>query len=184
MSEPGFIPLMREPCDDTTRFQAWGDPAPFVATSAPSVDEYARGLHDGQQLAETAFGEERQRLQRLVAAAQALQPVDADAVRTLILSTVGRLVGEIVATAPVDKVELEDKIDALIEQAGILDQKAILWLAPDDFALMEGASLAVSIAADAALMPGTLRLETPDGEFEHGRAIQLEKLHDALGMRR
>lgn len=180
MSEAGFVPLVDSVPESPDFFQIW-DGAPHQANAGP-IDEYARGLAEGQQLAETAFAEERKRLLALIAAADALQPVEPETVRDLIFETVDRLVREIVGTAPVDPDLFRKQIDEAVHLAGPLGEAAILRLSPDDAKLLERADIRVRIVPDARLSRGTLRLETDIGAIEHGRAVQLEALNLHLGI--
>lgn len=183
MSEPGFTPLVEALSGVEDAFQPWAGSA-FIPQRAPEpqIDEYARGLADGQQLAATAFAQERARLQQLIAAAQALQPVEPEAVRELILSAVDRLVREIVGAAPVDPDMLRQQVDDAIEFAGPIEAGAMLRLSPGDLALLDGVQLPVEMRADPALPAGTLRIDTEHGSIEHGRAPRLEALRLQLGL--
>lgn len=180
MSEPAFVPLFETSTDSSGTFQLW-TAEPAGAKTDP-VDEFERGLAEGQLLAETAFAEERRRLQALVAAANALQPVEPETVRKLICETVDRLVREIVGVTPVDIELLRKQVDEAVTFAGPIAVDAILKLSPDDAMLFEGAELGLPFVADMRVMRGTLRLESPSGTVEHGRMVQLEALRQQLGI--
>lgn len=159
MSDKGFTPLADALSGAADLFQPWIGPA-FIPEQAPKppIDEYARGLAEGQQLAEAAFEQERARLQQLIATAQALQPVEPEALRNLVATTVERLVREIAGAAPVDPERLRQQIDEAIECAGPAEAGMVLRLAPDDLALLDGAKLPIATLADPALPAGTLRI--------------------------
>jgi flagellar assembly protein FliH len=180
MSEAAFLPLFESPTDGSGTFQLWtADPAD---TKTDPVDEFERGLAEGQLLAETAFAEERRYLQALVAAANALQPVEPEAVRKLICETVDRLVREIVGVTQVDLELLRKQVDEAITFAGPIAVEAILKLSPDDAASFKDANLGLPVVADMRVARGTLRLESPSGTVEHGRTVQLESLRQQLGI--
>lgn len=179
MSEPAFVPLFEAPTDSSGTFQLWtAEPA---GAKTESVDEFERGLAEGQLLAETAFAEERRRLQALVAAANALQPVEPETVRKLICETVDRLVREIVGMTPVDLELLRKQVDEAVTFAGPIAVDAVLKVSPDDAASFKGVDLGVPVVADMRVARGTLRLESPSGTVEHGRTVQLETLRQQLG---
>lgn len=180
MSEAGFVPLVDAATETPDAFQPWAEPVP--STKAAPVDEFERGLAEGQALTEAGFVQERRRLQALIAAADALQPVEPETLRNLIGSTVERLVREIVGATPIDPQLLGRQIDEAIQFAGSAGSDAVLRLAPDDVALLDGTDCPLPIVADTQLTPGTLRLETQAGTVEHGRKVQLEALRRQLGV--
>lgn len=180
MSEAGFVPLVDAATEASDGFRNWAEPV--ARASAPPADPYALGLAEGQSLAQTAFAEERLRLQALVAAANALQPVEPEAVRTLICQTVDRLVREIVGATPVNTDHLHRQVEEATELAGTTGAGTVLRLSPQDAALLEGVGIKLPIVPDVQLPPGTLRVEAETCTFEHGRAVQLEVLGLQLGL--
>lgn len=177
-----FVPLVTPASDAQDGFHIWADPLPPGPGMPSAVDEYARGLADGQQLAEAAFAQEREQWQQLVAAAQALKPVEPEAVRNLICTTVDRLVREIVAASPVDTDLLRKQVDEAIRHAANPGADMILRLAPADLDLLDGATLPIRASVDPRLSPGTLRIDIETGAIEHGRQPQLDALKMALGV--
>lgn len=180
MSEGDFIPLVDAPSGAADEFRLWHTPSARAA--ATPADEFERGLAEGQALAAAAFAGERRRMQALIAAAEALQPVEPESLRTLICTTVERLVDEIVGATPVNAERLRQQIEEAMDLSGSLADDAVLTLSPGDIALLDGAALPLRIAEDPLLEPGTLRLETGSGTIEHGRAVQLEALRMQLGI--
>ena len=61
------------------------------------------------------------------------------------------------------------------------DKARTLWVHPEDAALLIDCALPLAIASDAAMMRGTVRIETSTGWIEHGRAVYLDELRVALG---
>lgn len=61
------------------------------------------------------------------------------------------------------------------------DKARTLWVNPADAVLLSGSGIALPIEADAAMMRGTVRIETSTGWIEHGRAVYLDELRAALG---
>lgn len=181
MSDAGFVPFAGVGEVRNAGFREWsGGPGAERDTAAP-VDEFARGFNEGQQVAQAAFAEERSAMQALLAAAQALQPVEPDAIRRLILETVERLVGEIVGRTPVDRAWLIEQVDRVVRVAGEVEDRKILWLNPDDIGLLAGENIAAELRPDPALVRGSLRLELESGWIEHGRMTMLDALRDNLG---
>lgn len=180
MSDPLFTPFAEIPETDCAGFRPWMSDSRIDA--APPVDEFARGLEEGQATAMAAFAAERRALQALVASAVALQPADFASAEQLIVDEVERLVRDIVGSAPVDRVWLQDQAHRIIEMASG-SATPTLCVHPDDRALLDDAEIKVDIRNDAALPRGTVRLETGDGVLDCGRAAALDALHRQLAGR-
>jgi flagellar assembly protein FliH len=179
MSDPLFTPF-NTGNDDAPTFRAW----PAVSgteTATENVDEFARGFAEGQLLAETAFAQERATLHALAASAQALQPIEPQAIRQLILESVERLVGEIVGKAPVERDWLIEQVERVVQIAGQVEDKKILWLHPEDFPFLQECKISAELRADPSIVPGSLRLELENGWIEHGRMVMLDALRASIG---
>lgn len=144
-------------------------------------DPFARGLAEGQRIAEAAFVAERHQLLALLAGAEALQDEPSEELAQLIAETVERLVRQIVAAAPIDADWLQAQAEIAAAMVADADKARTLWVHPDDAALLADCPLTLAIESDAAMMRGTVRLETSTGWIEHGRAVYLEELRAALG---
>jgi flagellar assembly protein FliH len=179
MSEPGFTPFAAA-VPEQPAFRAWLEQG-TAGICADAVDEFARGFAEGQQLAETAIAQERSALHALLASAQALQPVEPQAIRQLILESVERLVGEIVGKAPVERDWLIEQVERVVQIAGRIEDKKTLWLHPDDFPHLEGCKIGAELRADPSIVPGSLRLELESGWIEHGRMVMLDALRASIG---
>lgn len=176
MSDPQFTPFDDSGASETAGFQPWSVDTP---TTAAAIDEFARGLEEGQAAAQAAFAAERSAFQALLASAEALQPLDLAPVEQFLLEQVERLVREIVGHAAVDRDWLQSRARNLIEMTAHAIAPTLV-VHPDDRLLLDGAGIAVPIAIDASLPRGTLRLDVGDGAMEHGRGPALAALHDAL----
>ncbi|OHD08312.1 FliH/SctL family protein [Sphingopyxis sp. RIFCSPHIGHO2_12_FULL_65_19] len=154
-----------------------------IAPESPvdADDPFARGLAEGQRLAEAAFVAERHQLLALLAGAEALQDEPSEELAQLIAETVERLVRQIVAAAPIDADWLQAQAEIAAAMVADADRARTLWVHPDDAALLADCPLTLAIESDAAMMRGTVRLETSTGWIEHGRAVYLEELRAALG---
>ena len=144
-------------------------------------DPCALGLAEGQRLAEAAFVAERHQLLALLAGAEALQDEPSEELAQLIATTVERLVRQIVAAAPIDAEWLQAQVETAAAMIADADKARTLWVHPDDAALLADCPLSMAVESDAAMMRGTVRLETSTGWIEHGRAVYLEELRAALG---
>lgn len=144
-------------------------------------DPFARGLAEGQRLAEAAFVPERHQLLALLAGAEALQDEPSEELAQLIAETVERLVRQIVATAPIDAEWLQAQAQTAAAMVADADKARTLWVHPDDAALLADCPLTLALESDPAMMRGTIRLETSSGWIEHGRAVYLDELRTALG---
>lgn len=151
------------------------------AAPADVDDPFALGLAEGQRLAEAAFVAERHQLLALLAGAEALQDEPSEELAQLIAETVERLVCQIVATAPIDAEWLQAQAETAAAMVADADKARILWVHPDDAALLADCPLTLAIESDPAMLRGTIRLETSTGWIEHGRAVYLDELRSALG---
>ncbi|MDK2760197.1 MAG: flagellar biosynthetic protein [Sphingopyxis sp.] len=148
----------------------------------PDVDDpFARGLAEGQRLAEAGFVAERHQLLALLASAEALQDEPSEELAQLIAETVERLVRQIVAAAPIDAEWLQAQAETAAAMVADADKARTLWVHPDDAVLLAECPLTLTIESDAAMVRGTVRLETTTGWIEHGRAVYLDELRAALG---
>lgn len=174
----GFRPLSFAPAEPAPDAPAM--PVPSDAAEL-AEDPYALGLAEGQRLAEAAFAPERHRLLALIAASEALQDEPSEELAQLIAETVERLVRQIVETAPIDAEWLKAQADVAAAMVAEADKARTLWVHPDDAALLVDCPLALPVAADPAMVRGTVRIETSAGWIEHGRAVYLDELRAALG---
>lgn len=156
-------------------------PAPSPATEQDADDPFARGLAEGQRIAEAAYTAERHQLLALLANAEALQDEPSEELAQLIAETVERLVRQIVATAPIDAEWLREQAETAAALVADADKARTLWVHPDDAALLADCPLMLTVESDPAMVRGTVRLETSSGWIEHGRAVYLDELRAALG---
>ncbi len=156
-----------------------GHPA---AAEVEAVDDpFARGLAEGQRIAEAAFAAERHQLLALLASAEALQDEPSEELAQLIAATVERLVRQIVATAAIEADWLQAQAETAAALVAEADKARTLWVHPDDAALLVDCPLTLPVESDAAMVRGTVRIETSAGWIEHGRAVYLDELRAALG---
>ena len=154
---------------------------PASTAAEPADDPFARGLAEGQRLAETAFAVEREQLLALVAGAEALQDEPSEELAQLIAETVERLVRQIIGQAPIDAEWLQAQADIAATMVAEADKARTLWVNPADAVLLVDAPITLPVAADPTMMRGTVRIETSAGWIEHGRAVYLNELRAALG---
>lgn len=155
--------------------------APEPAAEQGEDDPFARGLAEGQRMAEAAYTAERHQLLALLASAEALQDEPSEELAQLIAETVERLVRQIVAAAPIDAEWLRAQAETAAAMVADADKARTLWVHPDDAALLAECPLALAVESDPAMVRGTIRLETSTGWIEHGRAVYLDELRAALG---
>lgn len=171
----GFRPLSFARAAETTA------PAPEPSADDSEDDPFARGLAEGQRIAEAAHTAERHQLLALLASAEALQDEPSEELAQLIAETVERLVRQIVAAAPIDAEWLRRQAETAAALVADADKARTLWAHPDDAALLADCPLTLAVQSDPAMMRGTIRLETSTGWIEHGRAVYLDELRAALG---
>ncbi len=159
-------------------------PVRSIQPPAPVVedDPYARGLADGQELANTLFKTERARFQALLADALRPHTGNQEELAALIGETVLRLVEQVVGETQVDHASLERQITQAVALIGETDAARSLSLHPDDHALIAGAEWRFPLRADPAIGRGNIRIECSDGWVEHGRALGMEELRRLLKM--
>lgn len=171
----GFRPMSFAPATHAA-------PAEAESPAEPDLDDpFARGLAEGQRLAEAAFVAERHQLLALLAGAEVLQDEPSEELAQLIAETVERLVRQIVAAAPIDAEWLQAQAETAAAMVADADKARTLWVHPDDAALLADCSQTLAIESDPAMVRGTIRLETSTGWIEHGRAVYLDELRTALG---
>jgi flagellar assembly protein FliH len=163
---------------------AWADEtahSPIFAEPQAQDDPFARGLAEGQRIAEAAHQLEREKLLFLISNCQSLQDEPSEELAQLIAETVERLVHQIVASAPIDAAWLKAQADVAAAMVAEADKARTLWVNPADAALLYDADMKLPVEADPNMMRGTVRLETSAGWIEHGRAVYLDELRAALG---
>ena len=160
---------------------AYDAPPPPPLMPEPEDDPFARGLAEGQRIAEAAHQVEREKLLSLISNCQALQDEPSEELAQLIAETVERLVRQIVETAPIDAAWLKSQADVAAAMVAEADKARTLWVHPADAALLYDAELKLPVEADNKMMRGTVRIETSAGWIEHGRAVYLDELRAALG---
>ena len=143
-------------------------------------DPYARGLADGQQMAEAAFSVERKQLHALLGSADALRPEDNVEIGFMLDNIIKSIVTKIIGDLPIDAVLLTQQINAATAVLTEADRNRNLRMHPADLALLSGADLPLPCAADPQLPRGALRIECSDGWIEHGPAFALDRLAQAL----
>lgn len=189
-AETGFAPvtladaMARNSVFRPTSFGSSAYAAPVAQDALDDLDvddPFARGLAEGQRIAEAAFVAERHQLLALLANAEALQDEPSEELAQLIAETVERLVRQIVAAAPIDADWLQAQAETAAAMVADADKARSLWVHPDDAALLADCPLTLALESDPAMMRGTIRLETSSGWIEHGRAVYLDELRTALG---
>lgn len=177
------------PARPASLIEATAHRAPFkallTATTSPAKSdavpcEYARGLADGQNLAEAAFALERAALQNIVASADALQPDTGPELSLLIRETVVRLVSQIVDQITIEPGHLEQQIERAIAIMTNADEARQIMLNPEDANLIGGTVNGLAVKSDPELARGTIRIECSQGWIEHGTAFGLERLRECL----
>ncbi len=152
--------------------------SPVAPNTAP--DEYARGLTDGQNVAETAFALERAALQNLVASAAALQPDAGPELSLLLREAVVRLVSQIADQIMIDAEFLEKQIEKAAAIMIEADEARQIILHPEDAKLLGSTVNGLAVKSDPELSRGTIRIECSQGWIEHGTALGLERLRECL----
>jgi flagellar assembly protein FliH len=168
----GFRPMHRD-------YAAASD---MITTTQATDDPYALGLADGQELAATAFAEEKLHLCALLNASENLQAEPSEELAQLIGETVFRLVRQIVESAPVDADWLQAQAHKAADIISECDSARTVWLHPDDAALIDTTTFPLPVMADHAAQRGAIRIDCSAGWVEHGRSNYLDALRIALSL--
>lgn len=158
--------------------------APGTRRAGPTqtVDEYARGLADGEQIAAAAFEVDRQALLNLLAATQALKPEAGPELATLLRETVIGLVAQISDAITIDTAFLEAQITCAIAIISEADEARQIILHPDDAVLVGDHLNSLIVQSDPRQPRGMVRIDCSQGWVEHGVAIGIERLRNLLGV--
>ncbi len=153
---------------------------PAIDIEAIRAEAMAQGFSAGIEAGRREADKERASLQRLASALDHLRPEPPQGLGAMIAATVERLLHEVVGAVPVDLETLVARATAAAAMIGEETRPTVLKLNPDDLQRLAGVDLPVRAEADAALAPGSLRLETGAGSIEDGPAVRLDRLKGAL----
>lgn len=149
---------------------------------AQAVDEYARGLMDGQQLAAASFEVEKYALLDLLANTQALKSEAGPELSILLRETVVGLVQQISNAIMIDTAFVETQIAHAVALITEADEARQIILHPEDAALVGNQINGLAVRSDPIQPRGLVRIDCSQGWVEHGVAIGLERLREMLGM--
>lgn len=154
----------------------------FAVEPPNAIDDYGLGYENGRKASEDAFSVERTALLALLEKANALRPEPSEELALLIGETVYRLVSDIVGQVEIDRECLARRASAAVAIIAECDNARILYLNPDDVALLDGFETSLTIVADPSLPRGDLRIDCSAGWIEHGTSLYLEALRSELGL--
>jgi flagellar assembly protein FliH len=131
--------------------------------SAP-IDDFALGVAEGRRTVEAELAAERDALLQLAGSLETLQAPPSALIASLIMTSVERLVSDIVGNAPIDGALLSERATAL---AAIIAHYGSVTLAvhPDDEKLID---TALPVVADAALARGMVQARAGAIIYEDG----------------
>lgn len=181
MSDPVILPLS---LNDVGSRRSSFTPlhALHVRRSKPmaAVDEYARGLADGQHIAATAYTAERDALLALLASTEALTPATGPELSIVLRETVFRLVKQICNRVVIDSDFIGARIDQAVAVISEADGARQIVLHPDDAALVGDNALSLPVRSDPNLDRGMIRIECTQGWIEHGTPLGIAQLRQML----
>jgi flagellar assembly protein FliH len=157
-----------------------GDREPALPGEESIADAFARGVNEGRELAEISQAIERKALLDLLASAEAFHHESSEDLAAMIAYSVERLVGQIIAHAPIDAEWLKAQVIAAAGSISDADQDRVLFLNPADAALIVDCALGLPVQTDGSLARGDIRIETGAGWVEAGRSVHLDALNAAL----
>jgi flagellar assembly protein FliH len=183
MSDAAITPIsFTDVARNRSAFTPMRGPSLCGGESMVVVDEYARGLADGEQIAAAAFDIERRALLELVASAQALKAEVGPELSLLLRETVFRLVQQIYGHANIDAGFLEEQIAAAVAVIAEADAARQIILHPEDAALVGESVHSLAVRSDPSLTRGMIRIDCSQGWIEHGVALGIERLRGMLGV--
>lgn len=137
---------------------------PAARIASVPVDEFARGVVEGRRTVEAELAAERDALLQLAGSLETLQSPPSALIASLIITSVERLVADIVGNAPIDGTLLSERAGALA--AIIADQgQVMLAVHPDDEPLLE---TALPVVPDPALERGMVQARAGAILYEDG----------------
>jgi len=155
-----------------------------LAAVPPELDAFGRGFEEGRRTVEAELAAEREALLQLAGAIEAIEPLPAGPLATLMIAAVERLVGDIAGNAPVDAALLSERAQTLA-RAIAAEADATLALHPDDAALLDSDQFAIPIVPDPSLSRGTVQARARNTVLEDGVKTALDRLRfqiEALGL--
>lgn len=182
----GFTPwksrLDEQPaaCGDDEAAQTEPEEVVEIDPAAIRADSFAQGFEEGRRTVQLEFADERAALAQLAQSLEALRPEPTNALAALLAETVERLVRQIVGSAEIDAVLLQNRAEEAAALIGEEVEPARLLLHPDDIPLLSAARIPVDLAADPSLTRGSIVLECGEGWIEDGPAVRLDRLRAAL----
>jgi flagellar assembly protein FliH len=185
MSEPLVTALtLLDATEQGRTFIPWGEEnTPPPETPADRLAAaYANGYDAGRLDSKEALEKERAALALLARSLAGAAPESPSDLAALIVTTVERLVTDLVGKAPVDRDDLAARALAAAALITASDQASTMHLHPDDIALLGDLDVGLALAADPALPRGALRIGCAAGSIEDDRAARLAALRDVLGL--
>ncbi|MEY4269764.1 MAG: hypothetical protein RLZZ58_980 [Pseudomonadota bacterium] len=167
----------------TSAFVRRFDAALAVSDAPPpesAADAHARGWAEGFAAADAARTAIIAACDRIAAAVADFDAPPPRAAATALAGAMAALISQIVGDAPVDHALLAMRCADALALAGAAAGPVVLMLAPGDAdavgAVLAETHPALAIAADPALLPGSVRVEHGDGAVVHGSAALLADL--------
>lgn len=173
---PGFRPLRHAAREEV----AAADPSLGADDDKNSFEE---GYRLGRADADEAFAAERARYRSLIAACECFQPEPSEALALLIAESVEKLVRVTVGEVAIDGEKLIARAKGAAALVAESEGARVIYLNPDDVALVGTQALSLEIVADETLTRGSLRLEHPTGWIEDGVEVHLNALREQLGLK-
>lgn len=173
---PGFRPLRHAAREEV----AAADPSLWADDDKNSFEE---GYRLGRADADEAFAAERARYRSLIAACECFQPEPSEALALLIAESVEKLVRVTVGEVAIDGEKLIARAKGAAALVAESEGARVIYLNPDDVALVGTQALSLEIVADETLTRGSLRLEHPTGWIEDGVEVHLNALREQLGLK-
>lgn len=173
---PGFRPLRHAAREEV----AAADPSLGADDDKNSFEE---GYRLGRADADEGFAAERARYRSLIAACECFQPEPSEALALLIAESVEKLVRVTVGEVAIDGEKLIARAKGAAALVAESEGARVIYLNPDDVALVGTQALSLEIVADETLTRGSLRLEHPTGWIEDGVEVHLNALREQLGLK-
>lgn len=144
-------------------------------------DAYAQGYLIGQQAIAARLDEDQARHDALAEAINRLKPADEVKLTKLLQETVLSLFRQAVGYAEIDRLWLQGRCKAALENIAEDMGEACLFVAPGDAILLREYDCSVPVVEDPELLPGSVRLDYPSGQITSGSLSIAQEFERRIG---
>jgi len=153
---------------------------PLAAVDQQYADGFEKGYSEGFEAGRATVLEIENQSDALAIAIDSLKPVDIEKLTALLYLVVLDLFKEAIGTACPEQELLLDRCHLAVSKISKEYGDASIYVAPNDVAILGIFSDAITIRADEALLPGSVRLVHEHGEIVAGSVAIIDQIEDEL----